>query len=357
MKTRVLLVLPLILFAATVACNLPIGGLVFNPTPAFDPTDPVITLPPEVTDTPQVATVTAGTPPPSETPTLTPTPSPTLTPTPAWGSFPGPSQDSAIEIQPPMPPLAFADRVLNFVVLGSDQRPSTGGYRTDVLMIVSLDPEAGKATLLSIPRDLYVYIPGWKVERINTADVHGGPQTTALTMLYNFGIPIHHWVRVNFSGFQTAVDMLGGIDVQVTGYLNDECGGIHHQYSPGLYHMDGFTALCYVRMRKASSDFDRLRREQEVAQAIFSKVLTLDGLSRVPQLYEQFSSLVQTDARLDDLLPVVPLAASLATGSAKIEHFSVDSTMVTSWRTPAGAAVLLPKRDAILAMLQTAFGP
>jgi LCP family protein required for cell wall assembly len=299
---------------------------------------------------------------PTETPVPTPTatPGPTATPTPVnpWGGYPGPVEGSAIEIPPPMPRLTLGKGSVTIALLGSDIRPSGGAWRTDTILIVVLDPAAGTARILAVPRDLYVYIPGWRVDRINTADLHGGFETTAQALEYNFGLPIDHIVRIEFSGFIRFVDSLGGLEVESTGYLNDECGRRNWSYGPGTYPMDGFTALCYVRMRKTSSDFDRLRREQEVLLAMFDKVVSLNGLARVPELYEQFRSLVKTDMELNDLLPLVPLATSLAADRARLSLHRVDTSVATSWVVPySGASVLLPDRDALLAMMRTIFPP
>ncbi len=126
----------------------------------------------------------------------------------------------------------------------------------------------------------------------------------------------------------------------------------------GTQHMDGFTSLCYVRLRKASSDFDRLRRQQEVVLAMFAKAVSLDALSRLPELHQQFSWMVETDAGLTDLLPFLPLAAQVAGDSTRIRRFTVDTTMASGWRVPySGASVQLPNRQAILAMLASAFPP
>ena len=255
-----------------------------------------------------------------------------------------------------MPEVAFAPEVLNVVLLGSDERPGVGGYRTDTMMVVSVDPHSGLVTMISFPRDLYVYIPGWRMDRINTADVRGGFEMTRQTILYNFGIDLDGYVRVNFAGFMNAIDTLGGITVQSTGYLTDECGGLVRSYGLGSYYMDGFEALCYVRMRKAAGDFDRLRRQQEVVQAIFSKLVSIDGIARLPEVYSQFYNTVRTDLDLGELLPLAPTAIQVAGKPSSIRHFSVDRSMADFWRTPAGGSVLLLKRDAVLAMLAQAFG-
>jgi anionic cell wall polymer biosynthesis LytR-Cps2A-Psr (LCP) family protein len=165
-------------------------------------------------------------------------------------------------------------------------------------------------------------------------------------------------VRVEFNGLNKAVDILGGIEVYSTGYLNDECGGTYYHIKPNtVYPMDGFTALCYARMRKASSDFDRLRRQQEVIQAMFSKLFSFEGLWQIPELYEIFHQTFKTDMKLEDILPLATLASSLAREPDQIQRFRIDQSMVKNWRTPrSGAAVLLPKPEAILTLLEEAFG-
>ncbi len=298
----------------------------------------------------------------SETPSASelsgsPTPEISPTPTPIWGDFPAPTQLSSTEIPPPMPEIAFGSNVVNILLLGSDKRPNSAGFRTDAIMVVSIDPSEGTATLISIPRDLYVYIPGWRMDRINTAIIRGGIDMAMQAIHYNFGIPVDGWARMNFDGFISAIDTLGGITVEATAFTKDECRGEILTYQPGgSYNMDGGEALCYVRMRKWGGDFDRMRRQQEVVRAVFSKVLTLNGLARVPQLYNQFYTTFFTDLELLELLPLVPTAVQIGTDPKRISHFSVDRDLVDSWRTPSGGSVLLPKRPGIQLMLMQAFG-
>jgi len=277
---------------------------------------------------------------------------PTITPTPTlsnpWGDFPGPIRESAIEIPPPVPQIDFPESVINIILLGSDEAPDRYGHRTDTIMILSLDSDSGKVTLLSIPRDLFVYVPGRSMDRINVADTFGGVEMVYQTILYNFGIEIDHWVRANFIGFETAVNHLEGIEVQVEGHLYDECGGVYYDYYPGTYHMNGHQALCYARMRKTSSDFDRIRRQQEVLKAMFQKLLSLDGLTKLPQLYGEFNKWVGSDIGLADLLPFIPLASSLASGESSFGGYSINTNMINHWTMPiSGAQVLLPDRDKI----------
>ncbi|HLB64672.1 MAG TPA: LCP family protein [Anaerolineales bacterium] len=349
MRKTTILTITVVLAAAVSGCGIgflggaPPGVLVTqNPLATITPT-PFLPLPP--TETPLPAPLSSA----------TPTPLPTsVNP---WGDFPGPAEPSAIEIPRPAPEIPFGPDVVNILLLGSDQRPYEGGHRTDTIIVLSLDLEAQTVTMLSIPRDLYVYVPGWRIDRINVADVRGGPQMIKQTILYNFGIPIHRWARINFYGFVTAVDLLGGIDVQITGYLSDNCMHTPLYYTPGTTrHMDGTTALCYVRQRETTGDLDRMRRAQELMRALFDRVVSLDGLSRVPDLYSQFGNLVETDLAVGDILPLVPLATTVSGDSAAIRQYAITGDMVTLWRVPSsGASVLLFVQDAVRALLDTAF--
>ncbi len=352
---RLLMILTLLLLILLVGACSNLVGMLTGGSAAL--ANPLVTIDPNAaaTGTPFNPAPLTQTPPPPPPPTATPLASPT--PIDPWSGFNAPVEPSAIEIHRPIPLLQMGDNVVNIMVLGSDERPYSYGHRTDTMMLVSLDLAAGTATLLSFPRDLYVFIPGWRVDRINVADAYGGPARVAQTILYNFGIEVDHTVMINFYGFKQVVDTLGGIDVEVEAYLHDECGRRDWSYSPGrTYHMDGFTALCYVRMRKTTGDFDRLRRQQETMLAIFNKMLTLEGLSRVPDLYAQFRSYVETDITVEDTLRLLPLATKLAADPDRIHRYSIDPTMASQWRVPySGASVLLPDWEVIEPMLHEIF--
>jgi len=316
----------------------------------------VVLLP---TMTPEPTATATQTPLPSETPTLQPTatPAPTATSVDPWGSYPGPSEPVTMTVPRELPLVPMPADTVNIIVLGSDWRNNGSGYRTDTMFIVSLHPTDGSATMLSIPRDLYVYLPGWRLERINVAEPHGGFELLEQTIRYNLGIELDHWIRVEFWGFEQAVNILGGLQVHATGNLNDHCGGEDYSYqSGGSYYMDGFTALCYGRMRKTSSDFDRLRRQQELMRALFDKVVSIDGLQRVPELYNLYRHTFRTDMTVEDVLALLPVASQLALDPARIKGVAIDRSVVSSWRVPvSGAAVLLPDRDALQALLWEAY--
>src|SRR3990172_5789822 len=210
--------LALLGLAVTVVSCTSLAGLLPSAGPF---SGPLITPNPfaTATGTPFGPLARTALPPPTGTATITPPATPTSEN--PWGNYPGPVEPSAIEIPREMPVIPFSERVVNVVLLGSDARPTGGGHRTDTMMIVSMDPDLGTVTLISIPRDLYVYIPGWRVDRINVADGRGGPDLVREVILYNLGIPVDFWVRMNFGGFRSLIDSLGGVDVEIGRYYAD----------------------------------------------------------------------------------------------------------------------------------------
>ncbi|HJW90973.1 MAG TPA: LCP family protein, partial [Anaerolineales bacterium] len=260
-----------------------------------------------------------------------------------------------------------------FMLIGSDRR--TTSYSTDALILLSVRPQERLVTLISIPRDLFVYIPGWTMQRINTAYQHGeltgypggGPGLLKDTVRYNLGVRIDHMALVEFEGFQKIIDTLDGIDMPLScpytdwhiknpkRSMDDPENWKLLTIGPGLVHIDGELALWYARSRLRSSDFDRGRRQQEVLRAIFARGLRLDVIPRLPQLYAQLREAVETDISLDDVLELALLAS--AVGSARVRSYYINRETVTSWRTPQNAAVLLPRQEELRALIQEAMSP
>ena len=260
---------------------------------------------------------------------------------------------------------------VNFLLIGSDRRPG-GSFRTDTMVIAILRPNEGQVSLISIPRDLWVYIPDWENQRINTAYQHGvsvgypggGAGLLKDTILYNLGIRIDHTAMVEFDGFRQIVDTLGGAEVPVSCAYTDwklidpsydpqnENNWYLYTTGPGLIHMDGDLALWYARSRQKSSDFDRGRRQQEVLRALFSQALQAGTLSRIPELYNNLKDTVDTDLNLVDLLQLSLYAPKMT--SADIRSYYIRPPYVSSWITEAGAYVLLPNEDALQQMLTEA---
>ncbi|GAB4578325.1 MAG: LCP family protein [Anaerolineales bacterium] len=257
-------------------------------------------------------------------------------------------------VQPSIPLPSLADVLpvpagtVNLLLLGSDERSPFDGVRTDTILFVSFHPKGETVSIISFPRDLYVYIPGWTVRRINEAYQHGGFELLADTFDYNFGLRPEYYLLVNFEAFQQAVDSLGGIDVQVGEALAEGDYEVH----PGLVHMDGEMALWYVRSRYTTSDFERMTRQQEVLMAIFQRLISVDALKKIPQMYTLYEESVQTNISLQNTLAWSNVAKHIADDPANLQTLTLGREYVTPFRTPAGAQVLLPERALILAALR-----
>ncbi len=276
----------------------------------------------------------------------------------------------------PAPVTALTDnQVVTFALLGSDKRPGQTYFRTDTIVLAAIRPGTGQVTLISVPRDLYVYIPSVGMDRINAAYEYGvmyqypggGAALFKDTILYNLGIRIDHIAIVDFDGFSRIVDTLGGLDVPVYCPYTDwhlinpnydpenEDNWSLFTVGPGVVHMNGELALWYARSRKKSSDFDRGRRSQEVLRALYARAMQVDAFGKIPQLYNDFSSSVITDLNLEGILKLSPLALHLT--NADIRSYYIGREDVTGWMTPGGASVLLPNGPAVQSLLQQALSP
>jgi LCP family protein required for cell wall assembly len=196
-----------------------------------------------------------------------------------------------------------------------------------------------------------VYIPGWTVRRINEAYQHGGFELLADTFDYNFGIRPEYFVLVNFGAFTQAVDSMGGIDVQVAKALREG----DYSVKPGLVHMDGEMALWYVRSRYTTSDFDRMRRQQEALLAIFQRMISLDVLKQIPQMYAVYEDSALTNIGLQESLAWAGVAGRIVDDTDSLHTLTIDREYVTPFRTPAGAQVLLPNPEAIRSLFKETF--
>ncbi len=259
-------------------------------------------------------------------------------------------------------------KTINFLLIGSDKRPGTS-YRTDTLVIAIVWLEEGQVSLISIPRDLWLYIPTVGMQRINTAYqsgeifgyAGGGAGLLKDTITYNLGIRIDHTAMVEFDGFRRIVDTLGGIEMPISCTFTDwrlidqsydpenENNWWLYTVGPGQVHMDGELALWYARSRSKSNDFDRGRRQQEVIRTLFAKALQTNTFSKIPQLYNDFSSTVITDLGISDLLRMSPYAVNFT--NANIRGYYIRPPYVSEWTTPGGASVLLPNEAELSQLL------
>jgi LCP family protein required for cell wall assembly len=263
---------------------------------------------------------------------------------------------------------------MTILVMGLDRRPGETGlaYRTDTMLLVSLDPASNELGILSIPRDLYVEVPGYgQLQRINSAMVLGelqqagyGPNLAMQTVQYNLGIRVHAYIAVDFNAFITLIDVLGGVEVEVRHDIIDyEYPDMNYGYDPliiraGLQHFDGETALKFARTRHGDNDFERARRQQQVLFAIRDRVLNADAIpqliAQAPSLWASFNQNVYTELSLERMIQL-----GLALRDIPRENIKtgvIDGNYIMPYTTSQGAAVLVPRREAMGALMTEIFG-
>jgi LCP family protein required for cell wall assembly len=256
---------------------------------------------------------------------------------------------------------------VNVLLLGIDEREhEEGPWRTDTMMVLTLDPVTMSAGMLSIPRDLWVTIAGYgEYNRINMAHFYGdawgypggGPALARDTVTLNLGIPIHFYVRANFAAFETFVDEIGGIDIYIPETIDDPYypDDNTHGYAPfyieaGQQHLDGKTALKYARTRITfGGDFDRGQRQQVVILAVRDRVVRLDQLprliTRAPTLINTLGDAVRTNMSLDQIVQLARLASEIDPG--QIVSAVLDFHYTTAQETPDGSQVLVLNRESM----------
>jgi len=265
--------------------------------------------------------------------------------------------------------VAFGDDTVNILLIGLDSTANLRGQNTDVLIVVSVNKATRQVSMLSIPRDLWVYIPTYGWNRINTAHRRGyslgypgeGSALLIDTIEMNIGLPIHHWARVDFAGFTKVVDQLGGVDITVACPVNLRFKPPTSEEEqemvllPGIYHMDGDTALKYVRTRRGSSDFARARRQQQFLKAMWSQFKSPDIIARIPGLWTALSGSVKTDLGLDDLLSLARVGIDIK--PQRVHSYYIGRSETMDWVTDQGWQVLLPRLDKIQEVLAKLASP
>ncbi len=240
---------------------------------------------------------------------------------------------------------------INLLLLGSDRRPWDAGFRTDTIILVTVNTDLGRVNITSFPRDLWVTLPGWGPSRINTAWTYGGYRMLHDTFQHNFGINVDYHVLIDFSAFKKIVDSLGGLDVNVGEPVSDYRGGYWVTISKGIQHMDADTVLWYARSRKTSNDIARNRRQQEVLMALFEKFVSMDALRKAPQLFDLYDNSVKTDLSLIDVLRWLPFTGKIVE-TRDIHAYYITYKQVYDWITPEGAMVLVPKKDMLMKVIR-----
>ncbi len=230
------------------------------------------------------------------------------------------------------------------------------------MILLTLDPQTKTAGILSIPRDLWVAIPGFKHGKINTAyylgDAYkmpgGGPALAVKTVESFLGVPINYYAQIDFGAFVRFIDEIGGVKINVPAEIKIDLLGTgsktKKKLKPGVQILPGEWALAYARNRYTENgDFDRAQRQQQVIMAIRDRVLSLNMLpvlvQKGPTLYNELASGIRTNLTLDQLIKLALMAKDVQEGN--IQRGIIDKSNVFFGNSPDGLSILIPIPDDI----------
>jgi LCP family protein required for cell wall assembly len=300
---------------------------------------------------------------------IVPTPEPTATWFYVVPAQPSPVPTPDLPAAAPFPGTCDGPGRMNIALIGIDGFNNNyfRSARADTIIVLGVNFANKSAKMLSVPRDLWVPLPGLASPpegRINTSYHYGelyqvpggGPGELEAVMANTFGLRIDRYVVVSFSAFEEGVDTIGGVDINIAKPIHDEhyplrdgTGTIAIDFPAGQVHMDGATALIYARTRHDSSDFQRMRRQQQVLYAVRNRLLSPSTLPQLPALAQLLVNSARTDLSFEDLALLGCLGPQIGDN---IQSWVIDGPMVVGSRLADGAQVLLPQMDAILPVLE-----
>lgn len=215
------------------------------------------------------------------------------------------------------PPKWEGTERVNILLMGVDARGLQKGEipRSDTMLVASIDPVTKKGYLFSIMRDTYTKIPDHGSDRINTAITHG-PKTAMKAVSDLLGIPIQYYVYTDFQGFIELVDAVGGVDFYVEKDMKYSSKADNHEYDidlkKGFQHLDGDTALQYVRFRHdALSDYSRTERQRNFLSAVAVKMKSTTSIMKLPSILEKMNPYIDTNLSIDDMWKLATVGYSL----------------------------------------------
>lgn len=277
--------------------------------------------------------------PPSATPAATVTPSATsslphtATPTAMRtmrSVYPTAQMTPIRPTQPPLVGIQQPEEVRSLLLIGSDSISPFPG-RSDAIVLAFYHPRLGRASFLSIPPDTFLYIPGYTMQRLNTAYAVGGFDMVADTLEYNFGVRPDNYAVAQLDDFVYFIDDIGGLEVTVVERMPSICSDIQ----PGRNLLNGDQVMCYLRYRDEMNELNRNLRQQEVLRLVLQRMIHGGTLTRLPELYRQYSDSVESSLRLPQLISFIPFMLRLGDAS-HVGYFQVKAPALVTWQIPDG---------------------
>lgn len=236
---------------------------------------------------------------------------------------------------------------INFVFVGTDANKGGNKSRTDSIILAQIRPKEKKSTLVFIPRDFRVQIPGMGKNKINAAYAYGGPSLTIKTIEEFAGVSVNHYVQIDFTGFQKMVDVLGGVYINVPEPIVDKSKKYRMFIPAGHQKFDGETALNYVRYRHDQrGDFGRIERQQAFLTALSEQVFRLRSVLRWPKLISILGKNAQTDLATTQMLRFVNMFRAM--DESQMEMISLPGTS----KTISGVSYVLPKEEEVAQIME-----
>jgi LCP family protein required for cell wall assembly len=189
----------------------------------------------------------------------------------------------------------------NILVLGLDA--GVGGHRSDTIMVVNINPKNSRASIISIPRDTLVTIPGRGLDKVNHAFAYGGVELSKKTIENFLGVNIPYYVVLDVNGLADLIDRLGGVylDVEKRMYYVDYAQGLYVDLYPGYQKLSGRDVLSYLRYRSDGGDITRISRQQKFISAVTTQILNKENIFRSPQIALSFLSFLETNLSLREI--------------------------------------------------------
>lgn len=240
------------------------------------------------------------------------------------------------------------DDLLNILLVGQDARPGEGRARSDSMMVCSINLETKQVSLISFLRDLYVEIPGTIPNRLNSAYAYGGFELLKETLYKNFGVTIDGCFEVNFDGFESVIDIAGGVDLKLTAPEARIVGG---GATEGMNHLNGEQALNYSRIRKLDSDFGRTERQRNVLMSVFRTVKD-KSFKEVSLLAEEMLPHMTTDLNKLQIMAMLFQCFKIVDG-ATVSQYRVPADDAFYYDRIRGMSVLVPDLEMTREYLET----